>query len=109
MLIKDLKGTKIKVRSRLYRYLLVAFWNKKDRDHVYKSASIRERAKEHDKWYNSVKREYDNLTIQQLLEELNISSPEEIKQFRCCGDGTVAELKKLLEGPTTHDEKRIDK
>ena len=97
MLMKDLEGTKIKVRSRLYRYLLVAFWNKKDRDHVYKSASSRERAKECDKWYNSVKREYDNLTVQQLLEELNISTPEEIKQFRCCGDGTVAELKKLLE------------
>lgn len=29
MLMKDLEGTKIKVRSRLYRYLLVAFWNKK--------------------------------------------------------------------------------
>lgn len=97
MLMKELEGTKIKVRSRLYRYLLVAFWNKKDRDHVYKSTSSRERAKERDKWYNSVKREYDNLTIQQLLEELSISSPEEIKQFRCCGDGTVAELKKLLE------------
>lgn len=99
MLMKELEGTKIKVRSRLYRYLLVAFWNKKkDRDHVYKSASSRERAKEHDKWYNSVKREYDSLTLQQLLDELNIQRPEEIKQFRCCGDGTVAELKKLLEG-----------
>jgi hypothetical protein len=98
MLMKDLEGTKIKVRSRLYRYLLVAFWNKKDRDHVYKSASSRERAKERDKWYNSVKREYDNLTIQQLLDELNVQRPEEIKQFRCCGDGTVAELKKLLKG-----------
>lgn len=29
MLMKELEGTKIKVRSRLYRYLLVAFWNKK--------------------------------------------------------------------------------
>lgn len=109
MLMKDLEGTKIKIRSRLYRYLLVAFWNKKDQENVYKSARSRERAKERDKYYNSVKREYDNLTIQQLLEELKISSPEEIKQFRCCGDGTVAELKKLLEGQTTHDEKRIDK
>lgn len=98
MLMKDLEGTKIKVRSRLYRYLLVAFWDKKDRDHVYKSAGCRELAKERDKWYNIVKREYDNLTIQQLLNELNIQHPEEIKQFRCCGDGTVAELKKLLEG-----------
>lgn len=97
MLMKELEGTRSRVRSRLYRYLLVAFWNKKDREHVYKSASSRERAEEHDKRYISVKREYDNLTIQQLLEELNISSPEEIKQFRCCGDGTVAELKKLLE------------
>ena len=96
MLMKDLEGTKIKVRSRLYRYLLVAFWNKKDRDHVYKSASSRDRAKEHDKWYNSVKREYDNLTLQQLLDKLNIQRPEEIKEFRCCGDVTVAELKKLL-------------
>lgn len=98
MLMKDLEGTKIKVRSRLYRYLLVAFWNKKDREHVYKSASSRERAKEYDKWYNIVKREYDNLTLQQVLDKLNIQRPEEIKQFRCCGDGTVAELKKLLKG-----------
>lgn len=98
MLMKDLEGTKIKVRSRLYRYLLVAFWDKKDRDHVYKSESCRELAKERDKWYNIVKREYDNLTIQQLLDELNVQHPEEIKQFRCCGDGTVAELKKLLKG-----------
>lgn len=97
MLMKELEGTRSRVRSRLYRYLLVAFWNKKDREHIYKSASSRERSEEHDKVYISVKREYDNLTIQQLLEELNISSPEEIKQFRCCGDGTVAELKKLLE------------
>ena len=98
MLMKELEGTKIKIRSSLYRHLLFAFYNKKDRDHAYKSASSKERAKEHDAWCNSIKREYDNLTIQQLLEELNISSPEEIKQFRCCGDGTVAELKKLLEG-----------
>ena len=70
MLMKELEGTKIKVRSRLYRYLLVAFWNKKDRDHVYKSASSREQAKERDKLYNSVKREYDNLTLQQLLEKI---------------------------------------
>lgn len=97
MLMKDLEGTKIKVRSRLYRYLLVSFWDKKDRDHVYKSASCREIAKEREEQYVIVKREYDNLTIQQLLEELNISSPEEIKQFRCCGDGTVAELKKTVE------------
>lgn len=97
MLMKELEGTKIKVRSRLYRYLLVAFWNKKDRDHVYKSVSSKELSEERDKWYNSVKREYDNLTIQQLLDKLSIQRPEEIKQFRCCGDGTVAELKKLLE------------
>ena len=63
MLMKELEGTKIKVRSRLYRYLLVAFWNKKDRDHVYKSESSKELSEERDKWYNSVKREYDNLTL----------------------------------------------
>lgn len=96
MLMKELEGTKIKVRSRLYQYLLYAFCSKKDRDHTYGSASSKERAEEHDKWYNSVKREYDNLTIQQLLDALNVQQPEEIKQFRCCGDGCVAELKKLL-------------
>jgi hypothetical protein len=97
MLMKELEGTKIKVRSRLYQQLLFAFLNKKEeKDPIHKSA--KSEPKEYDKWYNSVKREYDNLTIQQLLGELNISSPEEIKQFRCCGDGTVAELKKLLEG-----------
>lgn len=96
MLMKELEGTKIKVRSRLYQQLLFAFLNKKkEKDPVYRSA--KSEPKEYDKWYNSVKHEYDNLTIQQLLEELNISSPEDIKQFRCCGDRTVAELKKLLE------------
>jgi len=100
MLMKDLEGTKIKVRSRLYQQLLFAFLNKKkkERDPVYKSASSKARSEEYDKWYNSVKREYDNLTLQQLLDKLNIQRPEEIKQFRCCGDGTVAELKKLLKG-----------
>lgn len=72
------------------------FLNTKKRDNVYKSA--KSEPKEYDKWYNSIKREYDNLTIQKLLDELNIQHPEEIKQFRCCGDGTVAELKKLLKG-----------
>lgn len=97
MLMGELKGTKIKVRSRLYRYLLVAFWNTKDESHNHGWATSRERAEEHDRLYNSAKREYDSLTIQQLLDKLNIQQPEEIKQFRCCGDGTVAELKKLLE------------
>lgn len=97
MLMGELEGTKIKVRSRLYQQLLYAFLNKKYRDHTYKAASSRERAEEHDKLYNSTKREYDSLTIQQLLDELNIQQPKEIKQFRCCGDGTVKELKKLLE------------
>ena len=97
MLMKDLEGTKIKVRSRLYRYLLVAFWNKMDRDHDYKAASNRERVEKQNKYYDEVKQQYDALTIQQLLDELNIQQPEEIKQFRCCGDGCVAELKKLLE------------
>lgn len=41
--------------------------------------------------------QYNELTLQQVLDKLNIQRPEEIKQFRCCGDGTVAELKKLLE------------
>lgn len=97
MLMGDLKGTKIKVRSRLYRYLLVAFWHTKDESHKIGWARSRERAEEHDRLYNNAKREYDSLTIQQLLDKLNIKQPEEIKQFRCCGDGTVAELKKLLE------------
>ena len=93
MLMKELEGTKIKIRSSLYRHLLFAFYNKKDQDHVYKSASSKERAKEHDAWCNNLKREYDNFTIQQLLDELNVQRPEEIKQFRWCGDGAVAELK----------------
>lgn len=96
MLMGDLEGTKIKVRSTLYRHLLIAFWEKMDRDPFYKSASSRERAEEHSKRYGQVKRQYDALTIQQLLDKLNIKHPEEIKQFRCCGDGAVAELKRLL-------------
>ena len=96
MLMGDLAGTKIKVRSRLYRYLLVAFWNKRDRENTYGCAVERELAEKREKFYISVKQAYDSLTIQQLLDELNIQQPEEIKQFRCCGDGCVKELKKLL-------------
>ena len=98
MLMKELEGTKIKIRSRLYRYLLVAFWNNEDWNHIYKAESGFLKTREREGFYIKTKQRYDSLTIQQLLEELNISSPEEIKQFRCCGDGTVAELKKLLEG-----------
>ena len=97
MLMSDLEGTGSSVRSRLYRYLLVAFWNKRDRENTYGFAVGRERAEKREKVYISVKQAYDSLTIQQLLDELNIQQPEEIKQFRCCGDGTVKELKKLLE------------
>lgn len=81
MLMKDLEGTKIKVRSRLYRYLLVAFWNKKDREYVYKSGSGRERAKERDEQYISAKREYDNLTLQQLLDKLNIQRQKRLRNL----------------------------
>lgn len=84
MLMKDLEGTKIKVRSRLYSYLFAA--SLKVIDYTDYSQS-----------HMTFKQQYDNLTIQQLLDKLNIKQPEEIKQFRCCGDGCVAELKKLLE------------
>ena len=97
MLMKELEGTKIKIRSRLYQHLLFAYFDKLYPNNTYKSASSRERAEEHDRAYNSVKQKYNNLTIQQLLCALNIQQPEDIKRFRCCGDGTVAELKKLLE------------
>lgn len=84
MLMKELEGTGNRVRSRLYSYLFAASWDVID----YKDYS--------EEPHMTFREQYDNLTLQQLLEKLNISSPEEIKQFRCCGDGTVAELKKLL-------------
>lgn len=83
MLMKDLEGTGSRVRSRLYSYLFMA--SLKMIDYTDYSQS-----------HMTFKQQYDNLTIQQLLDKLNIKQPEEIKQFRCCGDGTVAELKKLL-------------
>ena len=83
MLMKDLEGTGSRVRSRLYSYLFAAFL--KVIDYTDYSQS-----------HMTFKQQYDNLTIQQLLDKLNIKQPEEIKQFRCCGDGCVAELKKLL-------------
>lgn len=84
MLMKDLEGTGNRVRSRLYSYLFAASWDVID----YKDYN--------EEPHMTFREQYDNLTLQQLLEKLNISSPEEIKQFRCCGDGAVAELKKLL-------------
>lgn len=86
MLMKELEGTGSRVRSRLYNYLMAAYWTVLDHDN-YRSIDP----------FDSVKKSYDNLTLQQLLDELHIQHPEEIKQFRCCGDGTVVELKKLLE------------
>lgn len=83
MLMKDLEGTGSRVRSRLYSYLFMA--SLKMIDYIDYSQS-----------HMTFKRQYDALTIQQLLDKLNIKQPEEIKQFRCCGDGCVAELKKLL-------------
>lgn len=83
MLMKDLEGTGSRVRSRLYSYLFMA--SLKMIDYTDYSQS-----------HMTFKQQYDNLTLQQLLDKLNIKQPEEIKQFRCCGDGCVAELKKLL-------------
>lgn len=85
MLMKELEGTGNRVRSRLYSYLFAASWDVID----YKDYS--------EEPHMTFREQYDNLTLQQLLEELNIHNPEEIKRFRCCGDGSVAELKKLLE------------
>lgn len=50
MLMKDLEGTKIKVRSRLYQQLLFAFLNTKKRDNVYKSSMI----KYSDGWWHAM-------------------------------------------------------
>ena len=85
MLMKELEGTGNRVRSRLHSYLFAASWDVID----YKDYS--------EEPHMTFREQYDNLTLQQLLEELNIHNPEEIKRFRCCGDGSVAELKKLLE------------
>ena len=86
MLMKELEGTGNRVRSRLYSYLFAASLDVID----YKDYS--------EEPHMTFREQYDNLTLQQLLDELNIHNPEEIKQFRCCGDGAVSELKKLLKG-----------
>ena len=84
MLMKELEGTGSRVRSRLYSYLFAASLDVI----VYTDYS--------EELHMTHKQQYDNLTLRQLLDKLNIQRPEEIKQFRCCGDGTVSELKKLL-------------
>lgn len=86
MLMKELEGTGSRVRSRLYSYLFAA------------SLDVIDYNDYNEEPHMTFKEQYDNLTLQQLLDKLNIQRPEEIKQFRCCGDGTVAELKKLLGG-----------
>lgn len=86
MLMKELEGTGSRVRSRLYSYLFAASLDVMDYNDYSEEPHM------------SFKQQYDNLTLQQVLDKLIIQCPEEIKQFRCCGDGTVAELKKLLEG-----------
>lgn len=86
MLMKELEGTGNRVRSRLYSYLFAASWDVMDYNDYNEEPHM------------TFREQYNNLTLQQVLDKLNIQHPEEIKQFRCCGDGTVAELKKLLKG-----------
>lgn len=85
MLMKELEGTGNRVRSRLYSYLFAASLDVIDYNDYNEEAHM------------TFMEQYNNLTLQQVLDKLNIQRPEEIKQFRCYGDGTVAELKKLLE------------
>lgn len=85
MLMSDLEGTGSRVRSRLYSYLYAA------------SLDVIDYAYYNEEPHKTFREQYNSLTLQELLDELNIQQPEEIKQFRCCGDGTVKELKKLLE------------
>lgn len=85
MLMKELEGTGNRVRSIIYSRLFGASWDVIDYDNYYK------------KPHRTVKQQYDNFTLRELLDALNIQQPEDIKRFRGCGDGCVAELKKLLE------------
>lgn len=82
MLMGDLAGTGNRVLSRLYSRLFAA------------SLDVIDYIEYREEPHMTYLEQYDNLTLQQLLDKLNIKQPEEIKQFRCCGDGTVAELKK---------------
>lgn len=84
MLMGDLAGTGNRVRSRLYSYLYAA------------SLDVIDYTYYNEEPHKTFLEQYNSLTLRELLDKLNIKQPEEIKQFRCCGDGTVAELKKLL-------------
>lgn len=86
MLMKELEGTGSRVRSRLYSYLFAASWDVIDYNDYNEEPHM------------TFREQYNNLTLKQVLDKLNIQRPEEIKQFRCFGDGCVDELKKLLEG-----------
>ena len=84
MLMKELEGTGNRVLSRLYSYLFAASQDVIDYKYYNEGSHI------------TFREQYNDLTLQQVLDKLNIQRPEEIKQFRCCGDGAVLELKKLL-------------
>lgn len=84
MLMGDLAGTGNRVRSRLYSYLYAA------------SLDVIDYTYYNEEPHKTFLEQYNSLTLRELLDKLNIKQPEDIKQFRCCGDGTVAELKKLL-------------
>ena len=81
MLMKELEGTGNRVRSRLYSYLFAASLDVIDYKYYNEGSHM------------TFREQYNELTLQQVLDKLNIRRPEEIKQFRCCGDGTVSELK----------------
>ena len=103
MLMKELKE-KNYISHRLYKYLYVAFINtpknfKKHRlaIHGVKEYDYTEFNKRQSEYYDEMKQEFANSSLDEVLKELEVSEPEDIMRFRCLGKKCVSELQTIIE------------
>lgn len=103
MLMKELKE-KNHISHRLYKYLYVAFINTPKNFKKYglaihgvKEYDYAEFNKRQSEYFDEMKQEFANSSLDKVLKELKVSEPEDIMQFRGLGKKCVSELQTLIE------------
>lgn len=102
MLMKELKEKK-HISHRLYKYLYVAFINTPKNlkkyglaIHGVKEYDYAEFDKRQSEYFDEMKQEFANSSLDEVLKELEVSEPEDIMRFRCFGKKCVSELRDLI-------------
>ena len=102
MLMKELKE-KNHISHRLYKYLYVAFINTPKNlkkyglaIHGVKEYDYTEFDKRQSEYFDEMKQEFANSSLDEVLKELEVSEPEDIMRFRCLGKKCVSELRALI-------------